>query len=240
MGERRNIYGVKMLYLVQTRIATGTNISKREFLDDKTEKITRKFSPEERDKIKNIRTRHISIIRSKCFNFFGLWVCRQEDVGKIRKELVEVERELKEVAPDLTAEGVFLPLPMDKGGSTHEALISSIRHHVFSTLIKKLQMISERSQLEITEASHKNIVAICDELATSNLLNDEKIARVLNEVKNKVSNDFRATIADMQKEVEISEGKLNEFQKLEDAPVLIPPIVIPSKPKVEEGGIHVV
>ena len=204
-----------MLYLVQTRIATGTNISKREFLDGNVEKITRKFSPEDREKIKVIRSRHISIIKSRCFNFFGLQVCRQEDVGIIRKELLDVERELREVAPELSAEGVFLPIPMDKGGPTHEALMSSIRHHVFSSLIKKLQIISERSNLEITEASHKNLEEMCNELSTANLLNDEKVTLVLNEIRNKISNDFQGMIETMEKEVKISEEKLNEFRRLE-------------------------
>src|SRR5690348_5699406 len=120
---------LRNVFIVQVEMSSPSKVADTETLDDMHRKTTLSFTPEVREKIKEVRYKARSGIEPYCLPFHGLRVVSAADVPKVQAVIATAKAEMKAIDPTLDATVIPIPLSVDAQarGELYEAIVSSIR-----------------------------------------------------------------------------------------------------------------
>lgn len=206
---------MEQIFIVQDIMSSPNQIVSSKQLDDVRQETTYKFPQETRNKISKTRGAAKRPIFAETLDFYGLKMCRESGIPKIKELITSADKDFKQIDPALSAKVVFAPLDMIEvqKGDFYEQILSNIRYRVLKDVIDQLDIKSAHLPPKSKPAMQKLI----DHLKSVNVLGDEGIDKQLNSLKTKIETKDLSTIRkELQNELDMLVTKRGAYLELGD------------------------
>jgi len=220
------VFDMRRLYIVRTAFSSENQRVSTEVIDDQTEKITLRWTPEVRKAIGAVRNKYRHQILAPCLNFYGLFVVRDKDRESVSQLAEKADAEMRKISPELSAKVTFLSLYVEKEaqGEVYQQVLGAIQGRIYTELLGRLRELAKLP--EVPKQSRTALLKLCDKLLVWNVLDDPDIVKTLEDIKLQISNDiFKPVMVDLEKELADlkSRGAYLEFEDEQPTAPSAPP-----------------
>jgi hypothetical protein len=206
-AELEQIEEKSPVYIVQVVMSSPNHILESKEIDDITQETVYKFKKDTRNKINAIRMRQKAPIFNNALDFYGLHLCRDDQIQKIQQAITEANTELEAIDRSLGASVVFIPLNIHevRRGELYGQVIAAIRFRILSEVIERIEDKVGQLPKQSLEAM-KNLI---ERMRAVNVLNDPEVDKKLNEIRDKIlSQDVETLRKDLEQELTMTKQRM--------------------------------